>query len=130
MEAAQESPAHLAQRILLDNINTVPVYVEHFSDVVSPTSVYATGTMAHLQVVAEDGLLFTEQDLGDMSLEKNDVALLEDLCKRRFNLLCNAYLTPDMHTRVEYVPEFCCVDEHGKVHVTFFLREPISQPFR
>jgi len=81
-------------------------------------------SVLHLRLVSASGKLLSLAELKQMSIQRNELRLLELLCQRNQQLLASLYFPGTDATDVLYRPGVSFFDldpENGGVQITFFL---------
>jgi hypothetical protein len=110
----------------IDSINTIEIHVQVMA---GPDKMYnydGDYLVAHLEVVSKTGERLLAKDLDLISLDRNELHKLEDLCRKRLKLLAT-YVYPNVSVnQITLRPGVRFIDPETKeVHVTFFLNRKL-----
>lgn len=110
----------------LDTICTVEIFVQ---PIAGPDILYERRgrvSIIHLEIVSSLGKRFTSADMRRMCLSRHEVSEIEELCKRRSNLLASIFFPDTPANKVVLRPGVRFIDpETNELHVTFFLVKPL-----
>ncbi len=110
-------------RLKLDSISGVEIYIEPCKQGEIEHQTLYMGSehiLVQFRVVTETGSAFQITDLTRMCLNKNEICLIENLCKRRLHFISTNYL-PSGVVPSRFHPVTCKIEESGLINISFFI---------